>query len=149
MSVKVGDIAPDFTLTADNGKPYQLSKNIKDKILLVFYPGDGTPVCTAQLCEYRDGISEFKDLGVEVVGISANDTKSHKKFKKDQNLPFPLLTDENGEVAEQYGAKGWFGIKRAVYVLDKDRKVRYAHVEPVSVFRRSLSELTDVIKRIS
>ncbi len=147
MSLKVGDKAPDFTLTADNGKPYQLSKNIKDKVLLVFYPGDGTPVCTAQLCEYRDGLDEFKSLGVDVVGISANDSKSHKKFKKDQNLPFTLLTDEGGKVAEEFGAKGWFGIKRAVYLVDKNMNVKYAHVEPVSVFRRSLSELTDAIKR--
>ena len=147
MSLKVGDKAPDFTLTADNGKPYQLSKNIKDKVLLVFYPGDGTPVCTAQLCEYRDGLDEFKSLGVDVVGISANDSKSHKKFKKDQNLPFPLLTDEGGKVAEEFGAKGWFGIKRAVFLVDKNMNVKYAHVEPVSVFRRSLTELTEAIKR--
>ncbi len=149
MSLTVGDTAPDFTLTADNGKPFQLSKQVKDKILLVFYPGDGTPVCTAQLCEYRDGLDEFRALGVEVVGISANDTKSHKKFKKDKDLPFVLLTDEKGGVADQYGAKGLFGIKRAVFLVDKNMKVRYAHVEPVSVFRRSLSELTDAIRRTS
>ncbi|MCF6318193.1 MAG: peroxiredoxin [Proteobacteria bacterium] len=147
MSLTVGEKAPDFSLIADNGKPFKLSSKIKNKVLLVFYPGDGTPVCTKQLCEYRDGLSEFSDLGVEIIGVSANDVKSHVAFKKDNELPFTLLTDDKGEVASKYDSLGWFGIKRSLFLIDKNMELMYQHIESVSIFSRSLDELTEAIKK--
>jgi len=149
MSLKVGNKVPDFSLVADNGKPFKLSSKIKDKVLLVFYPGDGTPVCTNQFTEYRDGVKKFEELKVEVIGISANNTDSHKAFKKDHNLPFVLLSDTDAKVAKEYDCHGWFGIKRGVFLVNKDLELKYFHIESVSIFKRSVSELIESIKKNS
>ena len=91
--IKVNEKAPDFTLASDSGDNYRLSDHLGEKVLLVFYPGDNTPVCTRQLCDYRDGIESFADLGVSVVGISSDDLESHRKFRSKHDLPFVLLSD--------------------------------------------------------
>ena len=90
--------APDFCLQGDNGKEYCLSDQAGERVLLVFYPGDNTPVCTAQLCEYRDGIESFAGLGVSVVGISSDNLESHQAFRNKHDLPFVLLSDPDGSV---------------------------------------------------
>ncbi len=148
MTLQVGDTAPDFSLVADNGKPFKLSSKIKDKMLLVFYPGDGTPVCTKQFCDYRDGAKDLEGLGVEVIGISANDVDSHKKFKKDYNLPFTLLSDNAGEVSQKYDVLGWFGVKRALFLVNKKMEIKYRHIESVSVFRKPLSDLKETLRKV-
>ena len=112
----------------------------------MFYPGDGTPVCTRQLCDYRDGIEQFSDLGVDVVGVSRDDAESHRRFREAQDLPFTLLSDPDMEVAEQYGCSGLLGMKRGVFLIDERRVVRYAHVEAVAVFRRRRDEIIEVIR---
>ncbi len=149
MTLETGDKAPDFSLIADNGKPFKLSSKVKGKALLVFYPGDGLPVCQRQMCDYRDGYSKFNDLGVEVIAISADDTDYIKSFKKDHDLPFTLLSDKEGEVADKYDSFGWFGVKRSVFLVDKDLEIKYKHVESVSIYSRSVDELVDIIKRKS
>ena len=149
MKLETGDKAPDFSLIADNGKPFKLSSKIKGKALLVFFPGDGMPVCKRQMCDYRDGYSKFSDLGVELIAISADDVDFMKSFKKEHNLPFTLLSDKEGEVAQKYGTFGWFGIKRAVFLVNKDLDVKYKHIESVSIYSRSVEELVDIIKRKS
>lgn len=149
MSLKVGNTVPDFSLIADNGKPFKLSSKIKNKVLLVFYPGDGTPVCTNQFTSYRDGVSDFEELNVEVIGISANDIKSHIAFKKDHKLPFTLLTDVDAKVAKDYDCYGWFGINRGVFLIDKDMVLKYSHIESVSIFKRTVEELVESIKKHS
>ena len=141
--IKVNDAAPDFTLPADDGSSYTLSKHRGKRQLLVFYPGDNTPVCTAQLCDYRDGIDEFAGLNIEVVGISADDAKSHQGFRKKHELPFTLLSDQGGAVAKQYGSWGLLGMKRAVFLIDEKGVVRYAKVEGVALFRRHREELLE------
>lgn len=148
MSLKPNDFAPDFSLPADDGSVFQLSAQRGQRLLLVFYPGDETPVCTAQLCDYRDGLSEFGDLGVEVVGISSDDAASHQRFKARHGLPFKLLTDADSAVAKAYGAYGLLGSKRAVFLVDEHGQVRYQHVEAVALFRRTSEELVAAIRAL-
>lgn len=145
MPVAKGQIAPDFSLVADDGSAWTLSANRDRRILLVFYPGDGTPVCTAQLCDYRDGVEAFAGLGVDVVGISTDSSESHRRFKARHGLPFTLLTDRGGEVAGRYGAYGLMGMKRAVFLVERDGRIGYARVESVALFRRTREELLDAI----
>jgi len=140
-----GNKAPEFELPDQDGNKFRLADH-DGWLLLVFYPGDDTPVCTRQLCEYRDGFEEFQGLGVEVVGISADDAESHQKFRQRRELPFRLLSDEDLAVAGQYGCKGMLGMKRGVFLLDPERICRYAHVEAVAVFRRGRDELLEAIR---
>lgn len=149
MKIQTGDAAPDFSLPDDAGGSFTLSEQAGQRLLLVFYPGDDTPVCTRQLCDYRDGIEQFRDLGVEVVGISRDDAASHGKFREKHDLPFTLLTDFDLKVAARYGCRGLAGMKRGVFLIDEEQLVRYAHVEAVAVFRRSREELIEVIRQLA
>lgn len=149
MTLKLGELAPDFTLPADSGKPFKLSALRGQRVVLVFYPGDDTPVCTAQLCEYRDGIEEFEGLNAVVIGISQQDGASHSAFKKKRDLPFTLLTDADLAVANLYGAKGILGLKRACFLIDEKGVLRYQHVELTALFRRSRAELVGALEKLS
>lgn len=140
--------APEIQLPADDGTEFVLSEHLGERILLVFYPGDNTPVCTRQLCEYRDGIESFAELGVTVIGISSDGLESHRKFRQKYALPFILLSDEDLEVAERYGCKGLLGMKRAIFLVDEAGVIRYAHVEALALFKRSASELLAVIAQL-
>ena len=144
----LNDIAPDFSLQGDNGQDYRLSDHSGERVLLVFYPGDNTPVCTRQLCEYRDGIEAFSGLGVSVVGISSDDLDSHRAFRAKHDLPFVLLSDPDLKVAKLYGSKGSLGMKRAVFLVDEKGVVRYAHIEALALFRRRAEELLDAIRAL-
>ena len=117
--LKVNDKAPQFVLSDDQGGQFSLAEQTGQKILLVFYPGDNTPVCTKQLCDYRDGVEAFAGLGVQVVGISDDSAESHRKFRQKHNLPFTLLTDPGLEVAALYDSKGMLGMKRSVFLVDE------------------------------
>ena len=146
--IKVNEKAPDFTLASDSGDNFRLSEHLGEKVLLVFYPGDNTPVCTRQLCDYRDGIESFADLGVSVVGISSDDLESHRKFRSKHDLPFVLLSDSGLEVASLYDSKGALGMKRSVFLVDEKGFVRYAHIESLALFRRKAKELLEVISAL-
>ena len=142
---QVSDRAPDFTLSDENGHPFTLSAQRGQDILLVFYPGDNTPVCTRQLCEYRDELENFTGLGVRVVGISKDGAASHQKFKAKHHLPFTLLSDPDLSVAERYDSKGLLGMKRSLFLVDGQGVIRYQHIEKLAVFRRSSEELLKAI----
>jgi len=146
--LKLNDPAPDFTLHDDSGQAFSLSEHRGEKILLVFYPGDNTPVCTRQLCEYRDGVEAFEGLGVRVVGISKDDAASHKKFREKHDLPFTLLSDTDLKVAEKYDSKGIMGMKRSIFLVDEKGIIRYLHVESLALFRRSKDELVEAIAQL-
>ncbi len=146
MTLPVGRTAPDFELSDEDGNLFRLSEQPARRLLLVFYPGDNTPVCTAQLCDYRDGIEAFADLGVDVIGISPDSPESHRDFRARHGLPFTLLSDQNLEVASEYGCKALIGMKRGIYLLDEKRTIRYRHVEAVAVFRRKRDELIEAIR---
>jgi len=146
--LKVGDKAPDFTLQDDTGAEFKLSAQLGRKWLLVFYPGDDTPVCTRQLCDYRDGVEEFSGLGVSVVGISNDGPDSHRRFKAKYQLPFTLLSDPELKVAAKFDCKGLLGMKRGVFLLDEAGIIRYMHVEALALFRRTREELLQAIGRL-
>ena len=147
--LKPGDKAPLFELEDDQGGLFRLADHLGEKVLLVFYPGDNTPVCTAQLCDYRDGIEAFEGLGVSVVGISGDDGESHRKFRAKHDLPFTLLSDPDLAVAASYDSKGLMGVKRSVFLVDDEGVLRYCHVESLSLFRRKRDELLEVIEGLS
>jgi peroxiredoxin len=146
--VELNQAAPDFSLPGDDGKTFRLADHRGERVLIVFYPGDNTPVCTRQLCEYRDGIEVFSGLGVRIVGISGDSVESHRKFREKHDFPFVLLSDEDLEVASAWGCKGALGMKRAVFLVDEAGTVRYAHIETLALFRRRVEELAEVIRNL-
>lgn len=148
MTFAIGDAAPDFSLQDQDGETFRLSAQAGQRLLLVFYPGDDTPVCTRQLCDYRDGLESFADLGVRVIGISPDDAASHRRFREKYNLPFTLLSDPDLEVASKYDCKALIGMKRGVYLLDEQQRIRYRHIEAVAVFRRKREELIEAIRQL-
>ena len=147
--LKVNDKAPPFVLENVQGQQFSLANQAGRKVLLVFYPGDNTPVCTKQLCDYRDGVEAFAGLGVDVVGISNDSAESHREFRQKHDLPFTLLTDPDLKVAALYDSKGVLGMKRSVFLVDEKGVIRYLHVESVALFRRKREELLDAIRNIS
>jgi thioredoxin-dependent peroxiredoxin len=141
----VGDTAPDFTLQSTEGE-LTLSKRLKSgPVLLVFYPGDDTPVCTKQLCNYRDNLDTFADLGVEVLAINPQTDESHRKFATKHKLPFPLLSDPGGKVCKEYGALNFLGMaKRALVLIGKDRKVKWRQTS-LPIFHKSADDVRKAI----
>lgn len=126
--VDVGTIAPDFTLTNQDGKPVSLSDfKGKQAVVLYFYPKDNTPGCTAEACSFRDSYEVFQEIGAEVIGVSSDSEDSHQGFAAKHRLPFVLLSDQGGEVRKLYGVSSWFGIfpGRVTYVIDKEGVVRH------------------------
>lgn len=144
----VGDPAPDFTLAGTTGE-LTLSKQLGERaVLLVFYPGDETSVCTAQLCDYRDNLAVFAGLGVDVLAINSQSLESHESFAKKHALPFPLLADEDRVVCKAYGASGLLGMtKRALVLIGPDGRVRWRRTD-LPIFRRTADELKDVIEKL-
>ena len=119
-------------------------------MVLAFYPGDFTPVCTKQLCSYRDAFADFEDLDAVVLGISAQDEASHEKFTDKYNFPFPLLADQGSAVAREYGIVGPLGLKRSVFVIDGDGIVRWKHVAAlVGVTFKGPKAIQDALAAIS
>ena len=146
--LSVGDVAPDFTLQGTTGALSLSDRLGRGAVLLVFYPGDDTPVCTRQLCDYRDHLGEFAELGVEVLAINPQGLESHEAFAKKHGLPFPLLSDPERRVCKAYGAVGLLGMtKRALVLIDRSGRVRWQHVD-LPVFRRSAEELRRVIAEL-
>src|SRR5688572_21703991 len=124
-SLKVGDQARPFALTDENERAVSLQSLKGKPVVLVFYPGDNTYICTKQLCEIRDDWAAFKRLGAAVYGINGRSAASHKEFAAKHKLPFPLLVDKGWEVSMKYRA-GWGLIRRTVYVLGPDGRILYA-----------------------
>lgn len=127
MAIKVGDTAPDFTLTNQNGASVTLSSFRGKPVVLYFYPKDDTPGCTAESCAFRDQYEVLKSAGAEVIGVSADSNESHQKFAAKYQLPFILLSDKGDQVRNLYGAKAMFGLfpGRITYVIDASGKVQY------------------------
>jgi peroxiredoxin Q/BCP len=144
----IGEAAPDFTLPSTEGV-IRLSDRLKQRaVLLVFYPGDDTPVCTRQLCDYRDHLEIFAGLGVDVLAINPQSLDSHERFAKKHALPFPLISDEDRTVCRAYGATGLLGMtKRALVLIGRDGRVRWRRTD-LPVFRRTADELRDVISEL-
>jgi len=144
----VNEEAPNFVLNDEDGQPFALREHRGEMLLLVFYPGDDTPVCTKQLCDYRDGIEAFEGLGVGVIGISKDGAESHRAFKKKHKLPFTLLSDPDLGVAAAYDSRGMLGMKRSVFLVDENGLIRYRHIEALPVFRRARDEIIAAIEQV-
>ena len=144
----VGDPAPDFELPSTHGDIKLSERTAKGDVLLVFYPGDDTPVCTKQLCDYRDNLSAFSTLGVDVLAINPQSLASHERFSRKHDLPFPLLADVDKRVCRAYGALGLLGMaKRALVLIGSDGKVRWTRSD-LPIFHRSAAELREVISQL-
>ncbi|NLE01373.1 MAG: peroxiredoxin [Fibrobacter sp.] len=123
----LGAEAPVFSLHSQDHTEVNIADfKGKNSVVLIFYPGDETPVCTQQLCEIRDDYSSFQEKNAVVFGVNPGSQKSHQKFTEKHNFQFPLLVDEKGEVARKYGTKGALMNKRTVYVISKEGKIVYA-----------------------
>jgi peroxiredoxin Q/BCP len=124
-SVQVGDTLPSFSLKNQHGETVELSKYAGKKKVVYFYPKDDTPGCTTQACSFRDAYQDFEDLGAVVIGISADDVASHKKFAEKYKLSFDLLADEKNELRKLFGVPKTMGMipGRVTYVTDADNKV--------------------------
>jgi peroxiredoxin Q/BCP len=147
MSIGVGDQAPDFTLPGTGGRDYSLSDYAGSPVVLVFYPGDDTPVCTRQLNSYNDDLSEFEQVGAHVLAVSPQDLESHQRFAAKHGFAFPLLADTDKTVAGRYGTLGPLGFpRRSVFVIDADGVVRYAHRAIAGLTFRSVDELIEAVR---
>jgi peroxiredoxin Q/BCP len=145
---QVGQSAPDFTLKDADGNEWRLSDQRGKTTVLLFYPGDETPVCTKQMCSVRDRWEDYRALGAEVVGISTDTVESHRKFAEHYELPLRLLADEGGRVSGAYGAVSWLPNRsaRAVFVIDNEGILRYRKIQPVSLFRPKDDEIIAAIR---
>jgi peroxiredoxin Q/BCP len=144
---KVGDVAPDFALPDGEGKEWRLSDHRGNVVVLLFYPGDETPVCTRQMCSLRDHWSDYEKTGSEIVGISADSIESHKRFSSHHDLPLRLLSDREQKVANLYGARSLIPgkVARSVFVIDATGVIRHRDVRPLGLFK---PKDADVIREI-
>lgn len=145
--MNINDNAPDFTLSDGDGNDWTLSDHRGEVVVLLFYPGDDTPVCTKQLCSVRDNWQDYRDAGATVVGISTDSVESHKRFAEKYGLPFTLLADPGGEVVNMYGAGSWLPGRsaRAVVVVGKDGTVKSHNVQPLSIFRPKDEDILEAV----
>ena len=133
-NLAVGDKAPNFTSKDQNGNPVSLDQFIGKKVLLLFYPKDNTPGCTAEACDFRDNYQGLKAQGFEVLGVSVDDEKSHQKFIAKFDLPFTLLADTDKAIVEAYGVwaeksmygKKYMGTNRTTFIIDEEGNI--AHI---------------------
>jgi thioredoxin-dependent peroxiredoxin len=141
----VGEIAPDFELEGTDG-PFKLADHRGERVLLLFYPGDFTPVCTKQFCSYADRWEDFEKLDATVVGISAQPVERHHEFKSMHAIPVPLLADVDRSVAKAYGvAQPIIGTRRAVVIVDEDGRIAYRHVHPIGLDFQTVDELAEAL----
>ena len=134
--------APDFNLPDSEGNMVSLSDYSGKRVLLVFYPADDSPICTTQLCSYRDNYTEFTKRGITIIGISTDTIDSHKRFGEKNSLPFTLLSDNDKRVSQLYDAIAFLGISQRAYVLiDENGKVRLSFSDLLPLFYQSTREL--------
>jgi peroxiredoxin Q/BCP len=127
-----GDAAPDFETRDAEGNTVKLSDLRGRKVVLYFYPKDDTPGCTKEACSFRDSFAEFGRRGIEVLGVSTDDEKSHRKFAEKFSLPFKLLADTDHRVADLYGVYGekqfagrtYMGVSRKTFLIDEEGRLR-------------------------
>jgi peroxiredoxin Q/BCP len=129
--------APDFALKDGNGQDWRLSDHRGKVVVLLFYPGDETPVCTRQMCSVRDRWDDYLATGAEMVGISSDSIESHRKFAEHHNLPLRLLSDSDGAVSKLYGARSLIPgkVARSVFVIDAQGILRHSDVRPLGLLK--------------
>ena len=144
----IGSKAPEIELRDGSGNQWKLSDHRGTTVVLLFYPGDNTPVCTAQLCSVRDHWSEYQATGAEVVGISTDTVESHKGFAEKHSLPLRLLSDADGSVSAAFGMRSWLPGRsaRGVVVIDREGRVAYRKAQALSLFKPADSDVLDAIR---
>lgn len=146
--VDVGDQAPDFSLPGTGGKTYSLADYRSRKVVLAFYPGDFTAVCTKQFCSYRDDGERLDKLGADVLGISTQSVESHERFAKEKDLNVPLLADEDKAVAKAYGVLAGPMVRRAIFVIDEQGVIRHRKVTLVGLSYETVEDLEQAVAAI-
>jgi len=148
---EVGAAAPDFTLLDGAGEKWRLSSHRGKVVVLLFYPGDETPVCTRQMCSLRNRWHDYALTGAEVVGISTNTVESHRSFAAHHQLPLKLLADEGRKVADAYGARSLIPgkVARSVFIIDANGVIRYRDVRPIGLIRPKDDDLIRAIRSVS
>ena len=146
----VGDLAPEFELSDQDGQLHSLEDYRDQWVVLYFYPKNGTPGCTTEACEFRDNIFAFKDMNAQILGVSLDDVESHKSFAEEHSLPFPLLADTEGAAATAYGVKtrmfGMVMAKRQTFIISPDGIVakHYEKVDPKEHSKQVLADLSEL-----
>lgn len=138
--LKPGSTAPDFVLPDHDGKDVALAQLLEDgPLILYFYPADFTPVCTREACTFRDIFTDLRTVGLQVAGISPQDTASHRRFRAQQRLPFPLLSDEDKAVIKKYDVDGplGVGVRRATFLVNQDRTIQDAVLADLMVSKHA------------
>ena len=146
--MKINEPAPEFSLPDGDGKQWRLSDHRGRVVVLLFYPGDETPICTRQMCSVRDRWDDYVATGAEVVGISTDSVESHRKFAEHHELPLRLLSDATGEVSKLYGARSLIPgkVARSVFVIDAKGIVRHSDIRPLGLFKPKDDETIAAIK---
>ena len=147
----LGDPAPQFALSDQNGEEWRLSDFSGRTVVLLFYPGDETPVCTRQMCSLRDHWQDYRATGAEVVGVSGNTVESHKSFAENHHLPIRLLADGGGTVSKLYDAMSIFPGRtaRSVFVIDAGGIIRYRDVRRIGLLRPKDEDIIEAIRAAS
>jgi peroxiredoxin Q/BCP len=145
----VGDPAPDFELPGTGGKTYRLADYRGRNLILAFYPGDGTTVCTKQFCSYRDQGERLDALDAEVLGISSQSVGSHEHWVKEQELNVPLLADEDREAARAYGVTMGPMVRRAIFVIDDEGVIRHRKVSLTGLGYESVEDLERMVASLA
>jgi peroxiredoxin Q/BCP len=135
--LNLNEPAPDFALQDGDAREWRLADNRGKVVVLLFYPGDETPVCTRQMCSVRDRWADYQATGAEVVGISSDSIDSHRRFSEHHDLPLRLLSDADGKVSTLYGARSLIPgkVARSVFVIDAGGILRYQDVRPLGLLK--------------
>ena len=135
--LNLNEPAPDFTLKDGDAREWRLADQRGKVVVLLFYPGDETPVCTRQMCSVRDRWADYQATGAEVVGLSSDSVDSHRKFAEHHDLPLRLLSDADGQVSKIYGARSLIPgkVARSVFVIDANGILRYQDVRPLGLLK--------------
>lgn len=160
-----GDEAPGFELPGTGGEVYRLADYRGQNVVLAFYPGDATSVCTAQFCAYRDEGDRLDTIDATVLGISPQSVDGHERWVREQSLNVPLLADEDLAVSRAYGVTGWIGplarfteleeapggryVKRSIFVVDREGVVRYRHTSRTGSTFQSVADIERSVARLS
>ena len=134
-SAKVGSKAPDFSLRSQSEEMVGLKDFLsKRPVVLYFYPKDDTPGCTKEACAFRDEYEKFGRLDAEVIGVSSDSVRSHRRFAEKHDLPFTLLSDEEGRVRRLYGVPNTFGVfpGRVTYIIDEEGVIRHMFASQIA-----------------
>lgn len=154
--IEVGEKAPDFTLNSTDLKPRKLSDFLTQTVVLAFFPGAFTSVCTKEMCTFRDSLARLNSLRAQVVGISVNDPFSSRAFAEKNMLTFPLLCDYGREVVKLYGValpdfaglKGYTAAKRSVFIIDKQGIIRYVWVSDNPAIEPNYAEIEKFLEQM-